>query len=122
MEHSLIPHPRRAVPHYSLYGEHASRAAPGFVHIETLSARSALHDWEIAPHLHEGLRQVFWISEGGGAARLDRDRIAFKAPALIVVPVASAQARSRCASSRPTGASTRQGWHGTPVRYDLATV
>ena len=81
--------PRRAVPHYFLYGEHASRAAPGFVHIETLSSRSALHGWEIAPHLHDGLQQVLWVREGGGEARLDRDRVAFVAPALIVVPAAA---------------------------------
>jgi hypothetical protein len=79
---SLSPNqPRRAVPHYFLYGEHASRAAPGFVHIETLSSRSAPHNWEIAPHLHDGLQQVMWVREGGGEARLDRDRVAFVAPA-----------------------------------------
>ena len=94
MDRSLVSHPhsasqpRRAVPHYFLYGEHASRAAPGFVHIETLSSRSALHDWEIAPHLHDGLQQVLWVREGGGEARLDRERVAFVAPSLIVVPAA----------------------------------
>ena len=87
---SLSPNqPRRAVPHYFLYGEHASRAAPGFVHIETLSSRSALHNWEIAPHLHDGLQQVLWVREGGGEARLDRERVAFVGPSLIVVPAAA---------------------------------
>ncbi len=89
MDRSLITPLRRTVPHYSLYGEHANRAAPGFVHIETLSSRSALYDWEIAPHLHDGLQQVLWAREGGGEARLDRERIGFVAPALIVVPAAS---------------------------------
>ncbi len=89
MDRSLITPLRRTVPHYSLYGEHANRAAPGFVHIETLSCRSALYDWEIAPHLHDGLQQVLWAREGGGEARLDRERIGFVAPALIVVPAAS---------------------------------
>jgi AraC family transcriptional regulator, transcriptional activator of pobA len=81
--------PRRAVPRYFLYGEHARRAEPGFIHVETLSSRSARYGWEIAPHLHEGLHQVFWAREGGGEAWLDRERIAIEAPALIVVPAAS---------------------------------
>ena len=80
---------RRAVPRYFLYGEHARRAEPGFVHVETLRSRSARYDWEIAPHLHEGLQQVFWAREGGGEAWLDRERVAVEAPALIVVPAAS---------------------------------
>ncbi|MCW3476723.1 helix-turn-helix domain-containing protein [Rhodovastum sp. RN2-1] len=74
------------MPHYVLYGEHARRAAPGFVHVETLSSRSALHGWEIAPHRHEGLQQLLWVGEGGGEARLDRVRARFEGPALIVVP------------------------------------
>lgn len=77
---------RRAVPRYFLYGEHARRADAGFVHVETLHSRSARYNWEIAPHSHEGLQQVLWAREGGGIARLDREAIAFAAPAIIVVP------------------------------------
>jgi AraC family transcriptional activator of pobA len=79
---------RRPVPRYFLYGEHARTAAPGFVHVETLGVRSALHSWEIAPHRHEGLQQVFWVRDGGGEARLDQLREAFEGPALLVVPAA----------------------------------
>jgi AraC family transcriptional activator of pobA len=35
------------------------------------------------------LQQVLWVREGGGEARLDRERLAFVAPALIVVPPAA---------------------------------
>jgi AraC family transcriptional activator of pobA len=82
---------RRRVPRYVLYGEAEygtpSRAAdPGFLHIEKLSARSAMYGWEIAPHCHPGLVQLFWVESGGGEARLDHDRVAFTGPALIVVP------------------------------------
>ena len=79
---------RRPVPRYFLYGEHARAAAPGFVHVETLGVRSALHGWEIAPHRHEGLQQVLWVREGGGEARLDNLREAFEGPALLIVPAA----------------------------------
>ena len=77
---------RRSVPRYFLYGEMSGRAAPGFVHIETLSFRSARHGWEINPHRHEGLHQVFWVREGGGAVSLDQSRRRFAGPALIIVP------------------------------------
>ena len=79
---------RRPVPRYVLYGEHARTASPGFIHVETLGVRSALHGWEIAPHRHEGLQQVFWVREGGGEARLDQVREAFDGPALLIVPAA----------------------------------
>ena len=57
---------RRRVPRYVLYGEAEygtpSRAAdPNFLHIESLSSRSASYDWEIAPHCHPGLMQLTWI-------------------------------------------------------------
>lgn len=77
---------RAPVPRYVLYGEMSRSAAPGFVHVETLSARSALHDWEIEPHRHDGLHQLLWIREGGGTARIDEARADFTGPALIVVP------------------------------------
>jgi AraC family transcriptional activator of pobA len=82
---------RRRVPRYVLYGEAeygapARAADPDFLHIEKLSARSALYGWEIAPHCHPGLVQLFWVATGGGEARLDHDRTSFVGPALIVVP------------------------------------
>ncbi len=82
---------RRRVPRYVLYGEAEygtpSRAAdPNFLHIESLSSRSASYDWEIAPHCHPGLMQLFWVESGSGEARLDHERISFAGPALIVVP------------------------------------
>jgi AraC family transcriptional activator of pobA len=80
----------RGVPHYALYGEMARRAEPGFVHIESLSLRSAQHGWQIPPHLHEGLAQAFWVAEGEGRAQLDRVQQVFAAPALLVVPAAAA--------------------------------
>lgn len=82
---------RRKVPRYVLYGEPEYGAGPrtadpGFLHIETLSSRSALHGWEIAPHCHEGLEQLLWVESGGGTAWLDQVQTRFAGPALIIVP------------------------------------
>lgn len=78
------------VPRYSLYGEMPRQAAPGFVHVENLSLRSMLHDWSIAPHQHDGLAQAFWVAEGGGRVQIDTLRAEFTAPALLVIPAATA--------------------------------
>ncbi len=81
-----LPVPGRAVPRYVLYGEPARTADPGFLHMEPLAARSALHGWEIAPHRHDGLHQLFWVRAGGGTAWLDQTRHDFAGPALVIAP------------------------------------
>ena len=86
-----VAHPsHRAVPRYSLYGEMPRQAAPGFVHVESLSLRSARHDWAIEPHLHDGLAQAFWVAEGSGRVQIDTHQSDFAAPALLVIPAATA--------------------------------
>jgi AraC family transcriptional activator of pobA len=87
---SSLSTPHRAVPHYSLYGEMPRQAAPDFVHVESLSLRSAQHDWSIAPHQHDGLAQAFWVAEGAGRVQLDTVQTDFVAPALLVIPAATA--------------------------------
>ncbi len=59
------------VPAYFLYGERKSDALPDALHIETIIARSALHNWRIQPHRHQSLHQFFLIEQGGGVARID---------------------------------------------------
>jgi len=57
---------------YNLYGE--SAGLPDMVHCETISARSKLHNWELAPHRHARLHQLLFIASGGGHALLDAER------------------------------------------------
>jgi AraC family transcriptional activator of pobA len=82
--------PSRGVTRYALYGEMPRQAAPGFVHVERLSLRSGQHDWSIAPHQHDGLAQAFWMIEGGGRVQIDTLQADFTAPALLVIPAATA--------------------------------
>lgn len=56
------------VPIFALYGNRAGEARPDWVHCESIAARSALYDWEIAPHRHESFRQILVVRAGGGAA------------------------------------------------------
>ena len=79
-----------AVHRHFLYGEPAREADIRFMHVETIPARSRLHDWTIRPHAHAALHQFLLITEGGGTVRADADTRVFEAPALIVVPAGMA--------------------------------
>ena len=76
-----------AIPRFALYGE-AQAAAPELLHIEDVHARSSQHQWEIAPHLHQGLYQVLWVRSGAVSVVLDEQRRALSGPVAIVVPPA----------------------------------
>ena len=75
-----------AVPHYALYGDAAQPAWLDMVHFEHIHERSSLFDYDIAPHVHDGLIQVLYLSSGGGEVTIDGLRWVARAPALIVVP------------------------------------
>jgi AraC family transcriptional activator of pobA len=77
---------REAVGRYFLYGEPTREADPRFLHVETIPARSRLHDWTIRPHAHAGLHQFLLITEGGGTFRAEAETRPFAAPTLFVVP------------------------------------
>lgn len=57
------------IPSWQLYGEQSP--FPDLVHIETITDRAEGLDWQIAPHRHLHLHQVFLILSG--AARLSID-------------------------------------------------
>ena len=74
------------IPKYLLYGDPPAEAEHGFVHVEPIAWRSSLHNWEIKPHRHEGLRQILLVSAGGGRMRIEDAEHGFRSPCLIVVP------------------------------------
>ena len=83
--HSM-PEPRAAIPRFFLYGEPPRDADERFLHVETIAARSRLHDWRIRPHAHRDLHQLLVIFLGGGEMQAETQRYAFRAPALLIVP------------------------------------
>lgn len=74
------------VPAFFLYGEPLRPPDERLVHIETIAARSRLHDWVIRSHRHRDLHQVLLIERGRVNARLDARNVELEAPAAIVVP------------------------------------
>lgn len=82
--------PRPAsVPAFYLYGESLQPPDERLIHIETIAARSRLHDWIIRPHRHRDLHQVLLMERGQVEARLDARAALLRAPAVILVPPAA---------------------------------
>ncbi|MBB3175016.1 AraC family transcriptional activator of pobA [Endobacter medicaginis] len=79
-----------ALPLFYLYGEPHRAVHGDFVHIESLDDRSRPSEWTIHRHTHADLSHIFHIAQGGGVLHAESDTITLAAPALIVVPAATA--------------------------------
>jgi AraC family transcriptional activator of pobA len=75
-----------ALPLFHLYGDPPDDQAFDFIHIETISSRSSIHDWTIRAHRHRNLFQILLIVRGGGEMMFEARALAFEAPAAIIVP------------------------------------
>lgn len=75
-----------AIPDFVLYGEDLPQNPTEYAHIETIAARSALHDWEIAPHRHMHSVQILLVSSGQVLFRRDELVQTLGAPCFILVP------------------------------------
>jgi AraC family transcriptional activator of pobA len=73
-----------AIRTYGLFGETANLPDP--MHIETIAARSALHDWELAPHRHVRLHQLLLLCSGSGSLHLEGQALALAPMSLVNVP------------------------------------
>lgn len=57
------------IPVFNLFGE--TSAFPDVVHCEAIRDRAGLLDWEITPHRHSDMAQVFFMQSGRAQVRLD---------------------------------------------------
>lgn len=72
------------IPNFSLYGE--GGLLPDVLHVETIAARSALHEWNIRPHRHAVLHQVLLLTGGGAALSLEGEGREIAAGTVVNVP------------------------------------
>ena len=79
-----------ALPLFHLYGDPPDDSAFDFIHIETISSRSSLHEWTIRAHRHRNLFQILLIEKGGGEMSFETAIVPFSAPAVILVPATTA--------------------------------
>ncbi len=77
---------KRGLPLFHLYGDPPDDQAFDFIHIETISSRSSIHDWTIHAHRHRNLFQILVIERGGGEMTFESAVIAFAAPCIILLP------------------------------------
>ncbi|HEU5272683.1 MAG TPA: helix-turn-helix domain-containing protein [Xanthobacteraceae bacterium] len=75
-----------ALPLFHLYGDPPDDQAFDFIHIETISSRSAVHDWTIRAHRHRNLFQILLVERGGGEMTIEAASLQFAAPAAILMP------------------------------------
>ena len=75
------------VPKFALYGTDSSPAWADLVNHERLPERSSRYNWEIDPHVHEGLLQVLYVETGSvGEALIDGRKWEVRPPCLIIIP------------------------------------
>jgi AraC family transcriptional activator of pobA len=74
------------VPIYELYGESSGQSAEFWLHCETISSRSSLHQWEIQPHRHASFFQILYIEAGTGDALFEGTLHTIRPPAIITMP------------------------------------
>ena len=77
---------RADVPAFFLYGEPLRAPDARTVHVETIAARSRLHDWKIRAHRHRDLHQVLIVWRGPIEAQLDGAKAVLRGPAFVIVP------------------------------------
>jgi len=73
------------LPLFHLYGDPPDDQAFDFMHVETIAARSSLHDWLIRAHRHRNLFQVLLVERGGGEMIFEASIKPFSAPCAIIV-------------------------------------
>jgi len=84
--------PSAAIPAFFLYGEPLHPPDEATVHVETIAARSRLHDWNIAAHRHHDLHQLLILHRGRMELRLDDVKARHAAPAIVLVPAGTVHA------------------------------
>jgi AraC family transcriptional activator of pobA len=84
--HEAMMSTQTQVSIYGLYGEETPEDDLKFVHIEAISTRSTLYDWQIKPHAHHGMFQLLFLAGGGAKVRIDKDLHNIVAPAVICIP------------------------------------
>lgn len=75
-----------AIPDFFVYGEPVRALDVGFLHVETVMARNALHNGRVTAHKHSQMGQVTFWTGGGGTYRIEDAAWSFSAPTVSFVP------------------------------------
>ncbi|MCD7060676.1 helix-turn-helix domain-containing protein [Pelagibacterium xiamenense] len=73
------------IPTYALYGE-SETGSESWLHWETITSRSQLYGFHIAPHRHEQLFQVLYLASGVAEVAIDEESRTLTGASLVTVP------------------------------------
>lgn len=76
----------QAIPEFFIYGEPVRPLDPGFMHVETISARQHVHNGHISPHKHPQMGHITFWTTGRGIYRIEEETWDFSAPSVAFVP------------------------------------
>jgi len=77
---------RTAIPEFFVYGEPARALGVGFLHVETVLAREAIHNGRVAAHKHPKMGQITLWTSGRGRYAIEDHAWSFSAPSASFVP------------------------------------
>ena len=79
---------KETIPNFALapYGEETGWDIPEPMHYDELFNRSNLYGWNIAPHRHDSLYQIFMLTKGEVVTSIDGRETKCVAPTLVFVP------------------------------------
>src|SRR5690606_20655683 len=83
---SDMTHAAGTIPSFTLYGDPDSSDTAALMHIETIAARSTLHDWEIAGHRHDHSVQLLLVHSGQAMAQVGERTEPLRPPCFLCVP------------------------------------
>ncbi|TGQ74394.1 MAG: helix-turn-helix domain-containing protein [Mesorhizobium sp.] len=75
-----------SIPDFFVYGEPVRPLDIGFLHVETVAARSNIHLGQVAAHKHPQMGQITYWTAGSGTYRIEDRSWDFSAPAVSFVP------------------------------------
>lgn len=74
------------IPMFKLYGENHSWPTPDLIHCESIPKRSSLYQWEIQPHQHADLYQLFYIQSGSAHVEIEGVKRSIPEASIQVIP------------------------------------
>ncbi|NDW03435.1 helix-turn-helix domain-containing protein [Jiella pacifica] len=74
------------IPDFYIYGEPSRHLDIGFLHVEQVRDRNAIHRGEVALHTHRQMGQITYWTGGSGRYLIEAEALDFSAPAASFVP------------------------------------
>ncbi|HEY0214667.1 MAG TPA: helix-turn-helix domain-containing protein [Paenirhodobacter sp.] len=97
------------IPVFNLFGE--TGAFPDVIHCERIWDRARLHDWEITPHRHREMAQLFYMRRGAARVQVDGLDVEINDGNFLYVPPQVVH-----------GFAFRQGSEGLVLSFPLAVI